>query len=290
MESENPIFEVNKSLYPFRSKWFKKDGARMHYIDEGRGMPVLLLHGNPTWSFLYRKIISKIKDDFRCIAPDYPGFGLSEIPEGYGLSPRDHLEWVRGLVEELNLDKFLIVTHDWGGPIGLNLAVTHPDAVVGIVICNTWCFSPDIILRLFSFLAGGILFKFLQLRFNFFVKNIFSPGIYRDNERISEILREYQKPFKDRERRRGPWIFPREIHNSQKWILETAGKLKLLRGKPVKIILGEKDFIFGRDYYQYKWNTYLPDAEITVVKNSGHYMQEDRPDAIIDSIYSLNIR
>lgn len=131
-------FSVDAHEYPFEDRWLERDGAIVHYVDHGRGPPVIFLHGNPTWSFLYRKVIRELPG-CRCIAPDYPGFGFSQAPAGYGYTPQEHAAWVRRLIDELRLERFILVVQDWGGPIGLSLAVEQAERVAGIVICNTWC-------------------------------------------------------------------------------------------------------------------------------------------------------
>src|SRR6266571_7354143 len=102
-------FRPNSKLFPFESKWFDGAGPRVHYVDEGEGPPVVMFHGNPTWSFLYRNVIIALKGRFRCIAMDYPGFGLSERPDGYSYTSAEHAQVVGKLVDHLRLDGFIVV-------------------------------------------------------------------------------------------------------------------------------------------------------------------------------------
>src|ERR687892_589734 len=136
-------FEPSPELYPFQSKWLEVDGFRVHYVDEGSGQPLLMLHGNPTWSFLYRNPISRLRERFRCVAPDYPGFGLSDRPEGYGYTPAEHARVVERLVDELGLNELIVVGQDWGGPIGAWAAIQRPERVAASVFMNTWCWPAD---------------------------------------------------------------------------------------------------------------------------------------------------
>jgi haloalkane dehalogenase len=110
-------FSPDRSLYPFESRWFGSSRGRVHYIDEGAGPPLLLCHGNPTWSFLYRHIVRALRDRFRCVAIDYLGFGLSERPEGYGYTIDEHAGVVGELVDDLALEGFVVMGQDWGEPI-----------------------------------------------------------------------------------------------------------------------------------------------------------------------------
>ena len=121
---KSPIdFVPSQELYPFESQWFESSVGAVHYIDEGEWSAILFLHGNPMWSFLYRKIVRLLRDNFRCIAVDYPGFGLSVRPPGYGYMPQDHAVVVGELVRKLDLQDAIVMGQDWGGPIGLQVAV-----------------------------------------------------------------------------------------------------------------------------------------------------------------------
>src|SRR5512133_261074 len=102
-------FTPSPQLYPFESCWHERGGVRMHYVDEGSGQPILMCHGNPTWSFLYRNVIVELRDRFRCVAVDYPGFGLSDRPDGYGYTPAEHARVVGALVDELGLEGIILM-------------------------------------------------------------------------------------------------------------------------------------------------------------------------------------
>ena len=134
-----PKFEVDRLLFPFESRFLSlRSGARVHYVDEGEGPVLLFLHGNPTWSFLYRKIIKNLASSFRCIALDYPGFGLSSTPTGRSFAPEEHAAVVAELVEHLALRNITVMVQDWGGPIGFQFAIAHPGRLSGFIIGNTW--------------------------------------------------------------------------------------------------------------------------------------------------------
>ncbi len=126
-----PDFTPSPELYPFESRWLTTSVGDVHYVDEGQGSPIVFLHGNPTWSFLYRRIIVALRHRFRCIAVDYPGFGLSDRPTGYGYTPMEHAAVVGEVVDRLELDGVIVMGHDWGGPIGLSVPPTGPTAWQG---------------------------------------------------------------------------------------------------------------------------------------------------------------
>src|SRR4051795_3387217 len=118
---------VDAELFPYEDRWAELDGHAVHYVDEGDGPPLLMLHGNPTWSFTWREVIKGLRGSHRCIAPDLPGFGLSSAPPGYGFTPREHAEAIGRLVEKLDLREVTLLVQDWGGPIGFAIAGEQPD-------------------------------------------------------------------------------------------------------------------------------------------------------------------
>ncbi len=124
-------FTPSPDLYPFESKWFESSVGRVHYIDEGEGRPIVFCHGQPMWSFLYRHIVIGLRDRFRCVVIDYPGYGLSVRPDGYGYTPREHAGVVGELVDHLALDDMIVMGQDWGGPISLPRCSTHSGDACG---------------------------------------------------------------------------------------------------------------------------------------------------------------
>ena len=166
----NIDFTPDPQLYPFRSRWFDSSRGRVHYVDEGDGPPILLCHGNPTWSFLYREIIGALREKFRCIAPDYLGFGLSERPAKFGYKIDEHAGVVGELVDHLSLDGYLTMGQDWGGPISMAVAVERADRVRGIVLGNTWFWPADTLAtKAFSVIMSSPPMQYAVLRRNFFV-------------------------------------------------------------------------------------------------------------------------
>jgi haloalkane dehalogenase len=257
----------------------------MHYVDEGSGTTVLLLHGNPTWSYLYRNIIKALSKEARLIAPDYPGFGFSDHPPGYGYTPQEHAQWVNALIDHLGLKKILLVCQDWGGPIGLSIAVERPQDFAGLVILNTWCWPPTWDARLFSRLMGGkVLGKFLQLRKNFFASKILPSGIFH-KEKVTPALRKaYADPFPTEDSRMGTWVFPGEIRRAARWLADIESRLHLLNYKPVAMVRPKRDPAFGKRRVLDRWLSHFPKADVEELEDASHYLQEDRPDQVIAAI------
>jgi haloalkane dehalogenase len=170
-------FTPDPSLYPFRSRWFNSYCGQVHYIDEGTGPPILFCHDNPTWSFLYRKVITALRGSFRCIAVDYPGFGLSERPEGYGYTAEEHARCVGELVDHLQLDGLITMGHDWGGPVSLAVATARPERVRGVILGDTWFWPADLRMTAFSKVMTTSRMQRQILEKDLFVEWIMSLGM-----------------------------------------------------------------------------------------------------------------
>ena len=280
-------FDIDHQMYPFKANWFQRGTSSMHYVDEGNGLPVVMLHGNPTWSFLYRNVIKQLVHSgrFRCIAPDYPGFGCSDHPEGYGYTPQEHAEWIERLIDELALDQFILVGQDWGGPIGLSVALKQPKRLAGLVLGNTWGWPVTFKPRMFSYIMGSRFpGKYLQINKNYFARSIVPSGISKSEQRRPDILSHYTRPFPDKMSRQGTWIFPRALRTASQWLAELEKKLSRLDDIPVELVWGMKDFAFGDEYYINRWQSYFSKARVTMLEDASHYLQEDRPDAVADAI------
>src|SRR5262245_25805983 len=201
-----------QDLFPFTSRFLDVRGCRVHYVDEGAGPPLLMLHGNPTWSFLYRHLIAQLSDSFRCIALDYPGFGLSTPPPGYGFTPGEHSAIVSAFVEALDLTGLTLFVQDWGGPIGLGFAGREPERVRALVLGDTWAWPVNGNPRYerLSHLAGGSLAGFLIRRFNAFV-NVLVPLGMRKRKLSEREMAAYRAPFPTPDSREPTHIFPAQI-------------------------------------------------------------------------------
>jgi haloalkane dehalogenase len=278
---------VPDELYPFESHFAEIGGARVHYVDEGSGPPLLLLHGNPTWSFLYRDIIKALRDRYRCIAPDYPGFGLSAAPAGYGFTPVEHARIVEELVKELDLTGITMMVQDWGGPIGFSVATRHPDRFAAFVIGNTWAWpQSDRTTQVFSRFMGGRVGGYLILHRNLFVERIIPSGVKR--KKLSpEVMNAYRGPFAAVESRRPVHVFPREILASRPFLAEVERGLPALADRPALIVWGDKDVAF-REPAMRRWEGLFPNHHTVRLEGAAHYIQEEAADEIADAIRAWN--
>lgn len=286
--TSSPSLTVDPNEYPFTSHWLERSGARLHYVDEGTGPAILLLHGNPAWSYLYRHVIKTLRAEARCIAPDYPGFGFSGHPQDYGYTPREHADWVSALIDHLGLTNIILVCHDWGGPIGLSIATQRPQDFAGLVILNTWCWRPNLRSMIFSLIMGSHFpGRYLQLKKNFFARTVVPNSIFH-KEKVTAVLRKaYTGPFPTEASRIGTWVFPREIRRSADWLAATNAHLHRLRDKPAALVWAMKDPAFGHPSCLARWQTLFPHARVDTLEDASHYLQEDRPDRIVDAIRSV---
>lgn len=276
---------VPEELYPFESHYADVAGARVHYVDEGAGAPLLLLHGNPTWSFLYRDIVKGLRDRHRCIAVDHPGFGLSSAPPGYCFTPAEHADVLEQLVLQLDLRDITLMVQDWGGPIGFAVATRHPERFAAFVIGNTWAWpKSDPGTQLFSRALGGPIGRRLILGRNLFVERILPGGVRR--VRLSEtVMNAYRGPFPTAASRRPVAVLPREILGSRPFLAQVERDLPQLRDRPALLVWPTRDVAF-RDPERRRWEELFPDHRTVLLEGAGHYIQEDAPDEIVTAIRS----
>jgi haloalkane dehalogenase len=274
---------VSEDLFPFADRYADIDGARVHYVDEGTGPPLLLLHGNPTWSFLYREIIAGLQDRFRCIAPDYPGFGLSVAPSGYGYTPAEHAKVIEALLLHLDLSEVTLMVQDWGGPIGFAVAARQPQRFAAFVIGNTWAWpKSDPGTQMFSRLLGGPIGGYLIRQHNFFVERIIPLGVRR-KQLPEAVMAAYRGPFPTPRSREPVHVFPREILASRPFLTDIAAALPGLADRPVLIAWADRDVAF-RDTERRRWEATFPDHQTVILKGAGHYLQEDAAADVVAAI------
>jgi haloalkane dehalogenase len=268
---------IDDELFPFESRFVAIEGHSVHYVDEGSGPTLLLLHGNPTWSFVYRDVIRSLRDQFRCIALDYPGFGLSSPRPGYRYLPEEHAQVVTAFVDALALNGVTLVAHDWGGPIGLASVEQRPGVFDSLVLANTWAWpmNGDIRAELGSRLMGGLVGRQLIRRANLFV-NALIPAGHRLRKPTSDEMAHYRNALAG-SRRDASAVFARRITGSRAFLADVEDGLPGLASLPSLIVWGNADIAFG-DKERQRWEQLLTDHHTVIVEGAGHFVQSDAPE------------
>jgi haloalkane dehalogenase len=272
---------IDRAEYPFASHYFETPAGAIHYVDEGSGQPIVMVHGNPAWSFLYRHLIKRLQPEYRCVAPDHIGFGLSDKPTDWEYLPADHAANLTALIDHLGLKDITLVIQDWGGPTGLGYAVAHPENVARLVIMNTWAWpvNRDPYYVAFSGFTGGPIGRMLIRRQNFFVNSIM-PRAFGDRSKLTEAAHaHYRRPLAVPEERKGCWVFPKQIVGATPWLEQLWANISSLTGKPTLIVWGMKDIAFRENELQ-RWEATFPAAQVVRLETVGHYVQEEAPEEL----------
>ena len=275
-------FPVPKEIFPVEHRFLDLDGARIHYVDEGVGETLLLLHGNPAWSFLYRKIITALKGDFRCVALDYPGYGMSDAPAGYRFTPREHSTLLEHFVDHLGLRDLTIMVQDWGGPIGLGLAGRRPELVRCLIIGNTfaWPLDGERRIRVFSWVMGGPIGQSLTSMFNFVPRFFFARGLAQKTD--PQVLAMYLAPWRNRARRIAAVVAPRQLIAASPYLREVEAGLPKIADRPALVVWGTKDFAF-RDAERARFERTFTRHRTVLFNDSSHFLQEDAGERIAEA-------
>jgi len=288
------VTPIPPALYPFKSHYFDRgSGLRMHYLDEGGDAPpVLMLHGNPSWSFYYRNLVRALAGTHRAIVPDHIGMGLSDKPgdDAYRYTLASRIDDLGALVDSLDLRQpVTLVVHDWGGMIGFGWAVRNPQRIARLVILNTAAFPmphdkafPGA-LRLTRTPLGALLVR----GFNAFSWGATVVGCKR-NPMPADVSRAYRAPYDSWQNRIATLRFVQDIPLDARdpgyaLVEEVAAGLHQFRATPTLIAWGARDFVFDAPFLR-QWQEYLPQARVHVVPDAGHYVLEDAADELIPLI------
>ena len=273
---------VSDSLYPFQSRFFAAPAGRMHYLDEGSGVAIVFVHGNPSWSFEFRHLVAKLRGRFRCVAPDHLGFGLSarsDRPEDH--HPASHAGNFAALLDHLDLRDVTLFLADWGGPIGLDFARRHPERVSRIVIANTWAWpvNRDFHFVSFSFLMGCRLGRLMIERFNVFVNKVM-PAAFGDRSLLtSEVMEHYRRAQPTPAARQASSALPRHIVGASEWLSTIWNDREAFAGKPALLLWGFRDIAFRRKELEV-WKSALHACDVHEFPDCGHFLAEEAPDEI----------
>lgn len=277
------IRKISPDLYPFESHYLSIGGHRYHYIEEGAGEPVVLLHGNPSWSFYYRELIQKLSPHYHCLAPDHIGMGYSDKPgdESYSYTLPQRVKDLEEFLAAKGITRNItLIVHDWGGIIGMSYARRHPEAIKKIVLLNTAAFhlpehkSFPLMLRFTRTFLGA----FFVRAFNSFSAGATRIGVTR-TKMTRNVRRAYCAPYNSWKNRIATLRFVQDIPLKKgdpgfDYIVDLQNHLHLFRNTPVLIAWGLKDRVFDVHFLE-KWIEYLPQAQVHRFEDCGHYILED---------------
>ncbi len=284
-----PPPSVPRELYPFESRFLDLQGPRYHYLDEGTGEPIVMVHGNPTWSLYFRELIQALRPTHRCIVPDHVGCGLSDKPgdDRYEYTLSSRVRDLEQLLDHLDLDHGLtFVVHDWGGMIGMACALRRPERVARLVVLNTAAFllppGKRLPWRLWV-LRGRNPITALLVR----GLNLFALGAARRSptKGLSRPIRQaLVAPYDSWRNRIATLRFVQDIplgpgdraYELARWVDDNLHRLARL---PTLVCWGEQDFVFDR-FFLDEWRRRFPDAEVHAFPDAGHYVLEDAADRI----------
>ena len=276
-----------RALFPFESRTLELPAGRIHYVDEGpqASNPILCLHGNPTWSFHYRELIKGASPFQRVVAFDHLGMGLSDRPENFSYALADHVKNAVAFVDALDLQKITLVVHDWGGAIGMGMAIARPERISRIVVMNTAAFFvPRLPFRI-AICRNGLVGEFITRGLNGFARA--ATTMTTTTPLPDDVKAGYLAPYGSWRRRIGVWNFVRDIpmettHRSRATLAGIDEGLRTL-GKPVQILWGEQDWCFTPQFRE-EWQKRFPKAYVHKFENAGHYLIEDEPNGVISRI------
>ena len=283
--------EIFEGLFPFAPHYYSHHGMEMHYVDEGSGEPVVMVHGDPTWGFLYRNFIPLLSQRYRCIVPDQMGMGKSAVPQERSLYRLEqHRANLEALLLHLNVHNITLVLHDWGGPVGLGFATRHPERIKRLVLMNTWAFAPW---------PGGPLPRMLELirsergeafvlKRNGYLEPALLGTTYHSEKMTTSVLEAYRAPFSTPESRLAMLCWSRDIpvqesdvsYAEMKYIEKGLSQFSEI---PILLVWGMQDPVLSPSVLQ-RWQQLYPQAVTYELEDASHFLQEDAPERIVQCI------
>jgi len=274
--------------YPFMSHFLDLGGLKYHYVDEGAGDVLLMVHGNPTWSFAWRNLIKDLSRDYRVLAVDHIGCGFSDKPQDYSYTLARHIENLAHFVEALDLRHITLFAHDWGGAIGMGTAARLPERFSRFVLFNTAAFRsrriPKRIAACRIPIAGPLAVRGLNL----FARAALSMAVEKRERMTPAVRAGYLAPYDSWRNRVAVLRFVQDIplsenHRSYQTLLEVEQGLDQFRNSPVLLVWGERDWCFTREFLE-EFQRRLPQAETFAIQDAGHYVFEDAHERIIPRV------
>jgi haloalkane dehalogenase len=274
-----------RSLYPFASQFAAVGDPRMHFVDEGAGEPLLMVHGNPTWSFYWRNLIQAWRGRFRVVAPDHIGCGLSDKPQHYPYSLRQHIENLATLVEQLDLRGVTLLAHDWGGAIGLGTALRLPERFARIVLFNTGAFPPPFVPKRIALCRLPLLGTLAIRGLNLFARAALTMAVEKPDRMTPSVRAGLLAPYDSWANRVAIQRFVADIpftprHPTWQVLAGIESGLPTLASRPIQLIWGMRDWCFTTACLE-RLRQSFPRAEVHRLLDAGHYVVEDAHERIV---------
>ncbi len=274
-----------RQLYPFASHTLPLDSWRYHYLDEGSGEPLLMVHGNPTWSFYWRNLILAFRDRYRVVAPDHMGCGWSDKPQAYPYCLSTHISNLVQLIEHLDLRAVTLLVHDWGGAIGLGAALRVPNRIARLILFNTGAYPPPFIPWRLRICRTPWLGRWAIRRLNLFARAALRMAVYRRERMTPEVRAGLLAPYDSWEHRVAIDRFVNDIpahprHPTWQVLEEIERGLGSLADRPVQMIWGMRDWCFRPECLDRLLEAF-PAAEVQRLPDASHYVIEDADEQII---------
>lgn len=283
-----PPPENSSACLPYPSHWFRSSAGDLHYLDEGQGQPVVCLHGNPDWLYSYRKVIGELLPDYRCLALDHLGFGLSAKPQAASYHPCAHADRLAEWVQELNLWGICLVLNDWSGPIGLALAQRYPERVKSLILMNTWMWPLDNywLMTIFSKLMSGVSGRLLTGYGNLFSSLLVWLAVYNKAAFSGQVHRCYQYPYPSSLDRIAQYTMPWFLKAASGWLEGLYQNRDLIAHKKTALVWGMRDPAFRFTFLK-AWEEILYNPYVVKLAEAGHFPQEDQPSQVVEAIHRV---
>ena len=277
-----------QALYPFSSHWLPLPAGRIHYLDEGQGAPLLMVHGNPTWSFYWRRLVGAFCDRFRAVVPDHLGCGLSDKPQQYPYCLQTHIDNLVSLIDQLDLQQVTLLGHDWGGPIGLGAALARPERFRRFVLFNTGAFPPPYIPWRIRICRTPLLGCLAVRGLNLFSRAALRMAV-ADRHTLSDAARAGMlAPYDSWRHRVAVWRFVQDIpgsprHPTWQTLQRIEAELPGLAGQPFQLIWGLRDWCFTPLCLE-RLQELIPAAQVLRLADAGHWVVEEAHEQVVAAV------
>ena len=289
--------ETFEGSFLFAPRYHTSNGFNMNYVDEGTGEPIVMLHADPTWGYLYRAFIEPLSQNYRCIVPDHMGMGKSEVPQDRSLyTLHQHIENLEALLLHLDLYNITLVLHDWGGPVGLGFATRHPERIKHLILLNTWAFAPwptSSLPRLVEIIRSAKGKNFVMKRNSYLEPAILGTTYY--SEKLTQtVMDAYRAPFPTPESRLAMLCWSRDIpvqetDASYAEMKQIEQGLSQFTQTPILLIWGMQDPVLTPPILGL-WQQLYPHAITHEIEDASHFLQEDAPERIVSYIQEFLVK